>query len=102
VRLVEVSNGEPVNDARILKKQLQMMMWRPRVAGKGPSPASISEPMAEDVKYIGQVGSGLYGFLGDVSMPGKWRLGLSANVPGEAEPVSGTAKFTASHVRQDP
>jgi hypothetical protein len=102
VRLVDVSNGEPVSDARILKKQLQRMMWRPRVTGKGRSPASVSEPMGEDVKYIGPVGSGLYRFLGDVSMPGKWTLGLSANVPGEAGPVSGAAKFTASHVRQDP
>jgi hypothetical protein len=99
VRLVDVSNGEPVSDVRILKKQLQTI-WRP--LAKRRSPASVSKPMAEDVKYIGPVGSGLYRFLGDVSMPGKWTLNLSANVPGEAEPISGAAKFTASHVRQDP
>jgi hypothetical protein len=33
--------------------------------------------------------------MGDVSMPGTWKLTVSANVPGESEPVDGTATFEA-------
>jgi hypothetical protein len=51
--------------------------------------------MQGEVKYIAATGPGLYRFTGDVSMPGTWKLTVSANVPGKSEPVVGTAKFQA-------
>ena len=51
--------------------------------------------MASEVKFIGPDGAGLYRFMGDVSMPGSWKLPVSANVPGKSEAVDGTATFEA-------
>jgi YtkA-like len=93
VRLTEVSTGQPVSNATISTSALEMTHYRP--SAKGAPPAGVRTPMAGDVKFIGPAGPGLYRFMGDVSMPGTWELAVSANVPGESEPVEGTATFEA-------
>jgi hypothetical protein len=47
------------------------------------------------VEYLGSDGQGTYRFRGDVSMAGTWTLKIWARVPGEAETVRGTVRFTA-------
>ena len=51
--------------------------------------------MAGEVKFLGSSGPGQYRFMANVSMPGKWELDISADVPGEAEPIADTVKFEA-------
>lgn len=94
VRLTEVSTGQPVNNATISNIALEMTHYRPPT-GKGTPPGGVRVPMAGEVKFIGPDGPGLYRFMGDVSMPGTWKLTVSAHVPGESEPVGGTATFEA-------
>ena len=94
VRLTEVSTGQPVSNATIASSTLEMTHYRPP-SGKGTPPGGVRVPMSGEVKFIGPDGPGLYRFMGDVSMPGTWKLTVSANVPGESEPVDGTATFEA-------
>jgi hypothetical protein len=93
VRLTKVSTGQPVSNATISSNTLEMTHYRP--SAKGSPPGGVRMPMAGDVKFIGPDGPGLYRFMGDVSMPGTWKLTVSANVPGESEAVDGTATFEA-------
>lgn len=94
VRLTEVSTGQPVSDAMISNIALEMTHYR-LPTGKGTPPGGVRVPMAGEVKFIGPDGPGLYRFMGDVSMPGTWKLTVSAHVPGESEPIEGTATFEA-------
>ena len=93
VRLTEVSTGQPVSNATISNSALEMMHYR-RSTGKG-TPGGVRVPMPGEVKFIGPDGPGLYRFMGDVSMPGTWKLTVSANVPGKSEPVDVLATFEA-------
>ena len=94
VRLTEVSTGRPVSNATISNSALEMTHYRPST-GKGTPPGGVRVPMPGEVKFIGPDGPGLYRFMGDVSMPGTWKLTVSANVPGKSEPVEGLATFEA-------
>jgi hypothetical protein len=94
VRLTEVSTGQPVTNATISNIALEMTHYRPPT-GKGTSPGGVRVPMAGEVKFLGPAAPGLYRFMGDVSMSGTWSLTVSADVPGESEPVGGTATFEA-------
>jgi hypothetical protein len=93
VRLTEVSTGRTVDKATIASSALEMTHYRPSTT-KGMPPGGVM-PMTGDVKFLGPDGPGLYRFMGDVSMPGTWKLIVSANIPGESEPVDGTATFEA-------
>jgi hypothetical protein len=94
VRLTEVSTGQPVSNATISNSALEMTHYRPP-AGKGTPPGGVRVPMPGEVKFIGPDGPGLYRFMGDLSMPGTWKLTVSAHVPGKSEPIDGTATFEA-------
>jgi hypothetical protein len=92
VRLTKVSTGQTVDKATIASTTLEMTHYRPSAKG---APGGVRMPMAGDVKFLRSAGPGLYRFMGDVSMPGIWKLTVSASVPGESEPVDGTATFEA-------
>lgn len=92
VKLTNTSTGQPVEDATITKSRLEMTM--PHTAHKGPMP--MSTEMGGEVKPLGTPSPGLYRLMGDVSMPGTWKLNIVATVPGEAQPVEGTATFKAA------
>ena len=91
VKLMKTSTGQPVENATITRSRLEMTM--PHYAHKGPMP--MSTKMGGEVKVLGTPSSGLYRLMGDVSMPGTWKLELSAKVPGEAQTIDGTATFKA-------
>jgi len=92
VKLTNVSTGQPVQGATITGAGLEMT--HPHFAHKG-APTSVTTTMNGDVKFVGSSAPGLYQLMADVSMPGKWELDISANIPGEAEPVRETVKFDA-------
>jgi hypothetical protein len=91
LRLTEASPGRPVSNATIDDSSLAMTHYRPSGKARG----NVTTPMRGEVKFIGPDGPGLYRFMGDVSMPGTWKLKVSANVPGKSEPVTGTTSFKA-------
>ncbi|MFZ1413303.1 MAG: FixH family protein [Defluviicoccus sp.] len=91
VKLTKTSTGQPVEDAKITRSRLEMTM--PHQAHKGPMPMTTT--MGGEVKLLGTPSPGLYRLMGDVSMPGTWKLDIVATVPGEAQPVEGTATFKA-------
>jgi hypothetical protein len=91
VTLLRTSTKQPVEDATITRGRLEMTM--PHYAHKGPMPRSTK--MGGEVKPMGTPSPGLYRLMGDVSMPGTWKLDIVATVPGEAQPVEGTATFKA-------
>ncbi len=91
VRLTKTSTGQPVETAKIARGRLEMTM--PHYAHKGPVPMTTT--MGGEVKLQGTPSPGLYRLMGDVSMPGTWKLDIVATVPGEAQPVEGTATFKA-------
>jgi len=92
VRLTKASTGQPVENAQITRSRMEMTM--PHYAHKGPIPMSTG--MSGEVKPLGMSSPGLYRLMGDVSMPGTWKLDIVAGVPGEAKPVEGSATFKAS------
>lgn len=100
VRVIDVSNGQAVDGATISKVQLTMTMSSTVPPGKGIWHPDRSH--SEQIRFVGSRGVGEYRFLGDVSMPGTWKLVLTALVPGESSPVEGVARFTASRERHDP
>ena len=77
VKLTDASTGQPVQGATI--------------AGAGLEMTHVHPPH----KGVGSSGPGLYQLMSDVSMPGKWKLDLSANIPGETKPVGETVTFEA-------
>jgi YtkA-like len=93
VKLTNTSTGEPVENAKITRSHLEMtMMHRPH---KSATPVPRTTKMGGEVKFVGTPSPGLYRLMGDVSMPGTWKLDIVATVPGEAQPVEGTATFEA-------
>jgi hypothetical protein len=99
VRLTDATTGQPVDGATISDARLTMRMPSTVPPGKGISP---DRSHSEEVRFVGSSGVGQYGLISDVSMPGNWTLVLSATVPGEASPVEGSTRFTASRERHDP
>jgi hypothetical protein len=79
VRLIQASTGKAVTGATIEPK-LHMLM-----GSMAPMP-SRSKALEPDSK-------GNYQFACDVMESGDWMLDLSAQVPGEKEPVTGMLKF---------
>jgi hypothetical protein len=66
-------------------------MTMPHYAHKGPMPQSTE--MTGQVKVLGTPAPGLYRLMGDVSMPGTWKLEIVATVPDETQAIEGTATF---------
>jgi hypothetical protein len=95
VKLTKTSTGQPVENATITRTRLGMTMTHP--PHKSATPGAMTTEMSGDVKVLGtpSPSPGLYRLMGDVSMPGTWKLDLTATVPGEAQPVEGTATFKA-------
>jgi hypothetical protein len=93
VKLSRVPEGQPVADAKIIRSRLEMTMMHP--PHKGSPPGGMTTEMGGEVRFLDSPAPGLYRLMADVSMPGKWTLDLSATVPDEPEPVSGTVKFDA-------
>ncbi len=93
VKLTKTSTGQPVENAKITSSRLGMTMTHP--PHKSATPGAMTTEMGGDVKVLGSPSPGLYRLMGDVSMPGTWKLDLTATVPGEAQPVEGTATFKA-------
>jgi YtkA-like len=93
VELTRVSSAQPVDDAKVTIRRLEMTHMHP--PQKSSPPGGMTTTMSGDVKFLGSPGPGQYRFMADVSMPGKWELDISADVPGEAEPIVDTVKFEA-------
>ena len=93
VKLTNVSTGQPVQGATITGAGLEMT--HPHYAHKGVSPGAVTTTMSGEVKFVGSSGPGLYQMMADVSMPGTWKLDISATIPGETELVRETVKFDA-------
>ena len=93
VKLTDASTGQPVQGATIAGAGLEMTHMHP--PHKASPPGGMTTTMEGDVKFVGSSGPGLYQLMSDVSMPGKWKLDLSANIPGETKPVRETVTFEA-------
>jgi YtkA-like protein len=93
VKITDASTGQPVQGATLTGFG-DIEMAHMRLQHKG-SPTGGMTTMSGDVKFIGSSGPGLYQLMADVSMPGKWKLDLSANIPGETKPIVNTVKFQA-------
>lgn len=91
VKLTKTATGQPVENAKITRSRLEMTMAHS--AHKGPMP--MSTKMGGEVQVVGTPSPGVYRFMGDVSMPGTWKLDIVAAIPGEAQPVEGKATFKA-------
>lgn len=91
VKLIRTSTGQAVEDATITRSRLEMTM--PHSAHKGPMPMTTT--MSGEVKPLPTPSPGLYRLMGEVSMPGTWKLEIVATVPDEAQPVEATAAFKA-------
>lgn len=61
----------------------------PHPPHKGTMPVGMSTEMTGDVKPMGSPAPGLYRLMGDISMPGTWKLDLTATVPGEPDAITG-------------
>jgi len=91
VKLTKTSTGQPVENAKITRSRLEMTMAHS--AHKGTMP--MTTKMGGEVQVVGTPSPGVYRFMGDVSMPGTWKLDIVAAIPGEAQPVEGKATFQA-------
>lgn len=81
VRLKKTADGSFVDDAVISATRLDM------------TPDGMHEMMS-DITAQGAVAPGVYRFLGDFKMAGRWQLNLLAQVPGQAHPVRGSVILT--------
>lgn len=82
IRLVHASDSKPVSDAVIFESKTDM------------GPSSMAE-MSGKVTPAPASTDGLYHFITQVGMAGKWALHLAAKVQGEPETVRGTINFDA-------
>lgn len=80
VRLKNTATGAYVEDAVITATRLDM------------EPMGMKE-MTSPIEPQGTSAPGTYRFGGNFKMAGQWQLSLSAQVPGQAQPVQGTAIF---------
>jgi hypothetical protein len=99
VSVIDTATGRPVQGASVSEARLFMRMPRIGPPGKTWRPDRSHK---EDVSLVGPAGPGQYRLLGNVSMPGTWRLELAAKVPGEPAAVHGSTRFVAVRERQDP
>jgi hypothetical protein len=99
VSVIDTATGRPVQGASVSEARLSMRM--PRIGPPGKA-WRLDRSHEEDVSLVGPAGPGQYRLLGNVSMPGTWKLNLAAKVPGEPVAVHGSTKFVAVHERQDP
>jgi len=90
VKLTDASTGQPVQGATITGGGLEMTHAQQPYKG-----SPTTRTMSGDVKFVGSSGPGLYQLMAEVSMPGTWKLDISANIPGETKPVRETVKFEA-------
>lgn len=81
VHLKNTSSGVIVEDAVITATRLDM------------EPAGMKE-MTSPIEPQGASAPGTYRFGGNFKMAGQWQLTLSAQVPGQAQPVQGNVVFT--------
>jgi hypothetical protein len=93
IQLTRVADAQPIGNANVTIRRLEMTHMRP--PHKTLAPGGTTTTMTGEVKLLGSSGPGQYRFMADVSMAGKWELEISADVPGEAEPVVDTVKFEA-------
>lgn len=77
VRLKKSADGAFIDDAVISATRLDM------------TPEGMHD-MTSDVTAQGAVAPGVYRFLGDFKMAGRWQLNLMAQVPGQIHPVRGS------------
>jgi predicted metal-binding membrane protein len=82
VRLVHLQDKEPVKGAVITEAKTDM--------GPEGMPQMSGAVLSETSKQ-----PGLYRFLIETGMPGKWELVLTAKVPGEPGPISGKITYNA-------
>jgi predicted metal-binding membrane protein len=82
VRLVHASDNKPVEGATIVGAKTDM------------GPAGMAE-MSGKVTPVALDQPGLYRFLIETGMAGKWELLLTAKVPGETAPVAGKLIYDA-------
>jgi hypothetical protein len=80
VRLKNTASGTFVNDAVITAVRLDM------------EPDGMKD-MTSPVEAQGASAPGTYRFSGNFKMAGQWQLSLSAQVPGQAQPVQGVVVF---------
>ncbi|MCJ2013559.1 FixH family protein [Methylobacterium sp. J-076] len=74
VRLIDTRSGQPVTDAVIFARRLDM------------APDAMEE-MATKVAQVPSTEPGIYRFKAHLGMQGRWRLSLAAKVQGEAGTV---------------
>lgn len=82
VRLKNTSTGAFVEDAVITATRLDM------------APDGMTETTSP-IEPQGSSGRGVYRFAVNFKMAGQWQLSLTAQVPGQAQPVQGTVVFKA-------
>jgi YtkA-like len=75
VRLINKKSGEPVPDAVIFAKRIDM------------APDAMQE-MAAPLEPLPSLEPGVYRFKADLTMEGRWRLSLGAKVQGEEGTVA--------------
>ena len=83
VRLTKPPSSEPVAGAVITATRLDMTPDGMRETTTDIAPQTPPAP-------------GIFRFKANFTMAGKWQLNLSAQVPGEVQPVTGTVIFTAT------
>lgn len=89
LRLVRVSDGQPVPDAALRAEALGM--WRV------PVHKTITTWMAHDTGAVVAEAGGAFRLPAELTMPGTYRLSLTASVPGESGPVRGTVVIRAAY-----
>jgi len=77
VRLITLADGKPVPGAEIVETRLDM----------GPDGMAA---MTAPVMTLASTAPGVFRFEARPTMAGDWGLSLSAKVPGESEPITGT------------
>jgi predicted metal-binding membrane protein len=82
VRLIHASDNKPVDGATIVEAKTDM------------GPAGMAE-MSGRVTPVAADQSGLFRFVIETGMAGKWELVLTAKVPGEPSPVTGKLLYDA-------
>jgi predicted metal-binding membrane protein len=82
VRLVHLRDNEPVDGAVIIEARTDM------------GPSGMAEMSGTVVRAVSEQ-AGLYRFLIETGMPGKWELILTARVHGEIAPITGKITYDA-------
>ena len=83
VRLRHKATGKPITDAVIVQSRIDMAPDGMAEMASPITPAPSNEP-------------GVYSFMADLSMPGRWLLSVATKVQGEPETVVGKITFRAT------